>query len=83
MYWRYWKRGWWSWLMQLCQNLICMAVFLPLAFLFADDQFLYFVSATLVALAGVIPMAGWLFEVFARNSERIEETSEGGPPPGY
>ena len=71
MYWSYWKRGWWSWLMQLCQNLISMILFVPLALLFGDNKPIYFFSAALVAIIGLVPIAGWLFEVFARKSERI------------
>lgn len=77
MYWKYWKRGWWSWLMQLCQNLICMVLFLPLAFIFADNQPIYLLSAGVVALVAILPLAGWLFEVFASKSERIGKDNTG------
>jgi hypothetical protein len=71
LYWRYWKRGWWSWLMQLCQNLIGLAFFLPLALLFRENQVAYLLSASLVGLVLLVPLAGWLFEAFAAKSERI------------
>lgn len=71
MFWNYWKRGWWSWLMQVCVNLIGFVVVLPLAFLFSANRPIYFLFATAVILVAVIPVTGWLFEVFARNSARI------------
>jgi hypothetical protein len=48
-----------------------MVLFLPLAFLFAENKFAYLVTAGIVGLVVVTPLAGLLFEVFADNSERI------------
>jgi hypothetical protein len=72
MYWRYWKRGWWSWLMQLSQNLICLILFFILAMVFGRGL-AYFVSASLVGLVVLVPLMGWLFEAFAANSQRISQ----------
>ena len=77
MYWRYWKRGWWSWLMQLCLSVISMLLFVPLAMLFSEDLLLYFLSGTLLIVFALAPIAGWLFEKFAEASERIIENRPG------
>ena len=77
MYWQYWKRGWWSWLMQLCQNLVCLVLFLTLAMVFGGESLAYVASASLVGLFVVLPVAGWLFEAFAANSNRIAQNRHG------
>lgn len=77
MYWRYWKRGWWSWLLQLCQNLVGLVLFLSLAMVFGGQGLAYVVSASLVGLFVIVPVAGWLFEAFAAHSDRIAQNRQG------
>lgn len=76
MYWRYWKRGWWSWLLQLAVNMTWMIIYLPSKIVFATEipPFAMTATMTMVGLLVIVPLTGWLFEVFARNSDRI--TSE-------
>ena len=66
-------------LMQFCQNLISGVFYLPLAFIFAlifkGNESIYYMMLLIVLIVGVIPISGWIFEVFAENSERIRVTS--------
>lgn len=71
MYWQYWKRGWWSLLMQTCGNLIGVVVMLPVALVFSDNLTAYCLTAAGVFLVGVLPITGWLFEAFVKHSRRI------------
>ncbi len=71
MYWRYWRRGWWSWLMQLSQSLICAILFMPLSILLVEDQASHSLLVGIAFILLIPPVAGWVFEVFATHSERI------------
>jgi len=71
MYWAYWKRGWWAWLMLVCVNIGLAAVYWPLSYVFGDQglrAWLVLVAAWLVVGA---PFFGWVFERFAATSQRI------------
>lgn len=75
----YWKRGWWAWLLMLLSNISVGIIILPLAFAFSGNKVTYWVSALLMWLLVGAPCWGWLFETFAKNSNRIgvQNTNDG------
>lgn len=68
---RYWKRGWWSFLMIFLVNITSALLILPLAFIFKAETTYYWVSAGIAYVLVGMPLSGWLFEVFSRNSKRL------------
>ena len=70
-YFSFWKRGWWSFLLQLCSNIAFALLVLPLAFAFHDNQRIYWLSALAAWLLIGAPLSGWLFEYFAAGSPRL------------
>ncbi|WP_447894111.1 hypothetical protein [Vreelandella sp. GE22] len=76
-YLKYWKRGWWAWLLMLCSNLAISLLVIPLVFLFGENQIGYWSALLVVWILIVTPLSGWLFEKFASSSARING-SQGG-----
>jgi CDP-diglyceride synthetase len=72
MYWRYWRRGWWSYLMQLLVNIVGVSICMLLEYMLGNHKILYLVLAITIVLVIITPITGWLFEVFARNSKQID-----------
>jgi hypothetical protein len=70
-YWAFWKRGWWAWLCSLCTNIAVGIFVIPLAFVFHDNQRIYWLTAICVWLVVGAPLSGWLFEYFAAGSSRL------------
>lgn len=68
---RYWQRGWWVFLMIFLVNLTSVLLVFPLAFIFKGETTYYWVSAGIAYVFLGIPLSGWLFEVFSRNSKRL------------
>lgn len=68
---RYWQRGWWAFLMMSLVNITSVLLILPLAFIFKEETTYYWVSAGIAYVFVGIPLSGWLFEVFSRNSKRL------------
>lgn len=81
IYLAYWKRGWWAWLLMLLANISVGLLVVPLAIAWGDRQLMYWLSAICVWLLVGAPFWGWLFESFAKNSERIGTRSldDGSP----
>ncbi len=74
-YFAYWKRGWWAWLLSLCLSFILFPLFGLAAVVFFESSTNYVLACLVLWLFIGAPLWGWLFEVFARHSERI-----GGKP---
>ena len=72
MYLRYWKRGWWSILLQFCQNVAGALILAPTVLIFQENSTAQGLLFLVVGLLLVVPILGWLFEMFAKSSERIE-----------
>jgi hypothetical protein len=70
----YWRRGWWAWLLVLCLNFSLIPLIAPAALVFSDNKALYWAACFVLWSAVGAPVWGWLFEVFARNSERLSST---------
>ena len=76
IYWQYWSRGFWAWLLSLLTNLVVVVFILPIPFVIEgvkgwyDENLYYFISA-IVVLIICIPIGGWLFEKFAKHSKRF------------
>ncbi len=73
MYWQYWKRGWWVLLLHLSVNLISVAFFVPMVFIFGENKIGYYTGCGIMALIAILPIAGWLFELVAKKAKRIGE----------
>jgi len=70
-YMAYWKRGWWFALLSLATNILIFFAVYPFAYLFFDNDILYWTSSLVIAVAAILPMWGWMFEWFAKRSTRI------------
>ena len=71
MYSLYWKRGWWCLAMLLCQALIIAVVTLPIGMIFKEAGAAHYITRLVVFLLVELPVLGFFFEYFARNSARI------------
>jgi hypothetical protein len=69
----YWKRGWWCALLLLVTNILVFLSVYPLAYLFFDNDILYWTSSLIVAVAAIVPIWGLTFEWFAKRSIRIAQ----------
>jgi len=70
IYWKYWRRGWWSWLLMFLSNIALLPILLASQSLVYDETKFYLV-VTVVSLIILLPTMGWLFEFFAKHSKRI------------
>ena len=78
---KYWKRGWWAWLLMIIANISIGVALMPIEMIFGDDQIMYFTFALFLWLVIWTPFLGWLFEKFARNSTRIDVSKSVDDPP--
>jgi len=77
----YWKRGWWVWLMMVCINLAIALTAVPLAAVFHGNKTAYWTAVFIAWLVILLPLAGWVFELFARDSKRIVASEREGASP--
>ncbi|HRH77349.1 MAG TPA: hypothetical protein PK129_08375 [Cellvibrionaceae bacterium] len=70
-YWLYWRRGWWAWLLSAILNLSVAVLVFPLAWFFWGNEKVYWIASGFVWLIIGAPVWGWIFEVFAKNSDRF------------
>ena len=70
-YWRYWRRGWYVWVLMLCINISVLLVAFPLAMAFHQRPGAYLLAGLLVWVTIGAPYVGWLFERFAAYAPRI------------
>lgn len=68
-----WYRGWWTWLMVLCLNLAIGVVTIPVFLLIRglSASWVWPVSILIWLVIGA-PAWGWIFEIFARKTTRID-----------
>lgn len=78
-YWVFWRRGWWAMLFMVAINVIATALFFLCALIMGSEG-AYFVAAVIIALVVLVPLSGWLFEVFAANSTRLVNRASSGIP---
>ena len=71
MYGKYWRRGGWAWLFMICANVVVGVLVYPITLAFTDQAMGRFFAMVAGIFFG-IPVWGWLFEYFAKKSERIE-----------
>lgn len=69
----YWRRGWWVWLLALCLNLTIVPLGFFAAAAFPGSPALYWTAFAVLWLVVGAPVWGWMFEAFARNSDRISD----------
>lgn len=67
-----WYRGWWTMLMMVCLNVVPMVLAIPLFRLLHGHVGWYWAICFFEALLIGIPIYGWIFEVFAKKTPRIE-----------
>ena len=79
-YWKFWKRGWWAWLLLFSFNLTFGGVLYLLAVAFGKTSNLYLLLAAAAWLTFGAPLCGWLFEYFASNSTRLKAASATDSP---
>lgn len=80
-YFKYWRRGWWAWLLALCLNFSLFPLIVPAAIAFAERPALYAVACLVLWVLIGAPVWGWLFEVFARNSTPVASPQAMGSDP--
>ena len=74
----YWKRGLWVYLLFVCINLVLCIVAVPAVFIAAGNEKLYWSMCTIGLLVFVVPVAGWVFELFASKLKRLGKNEENG-----
>lgn len=67
-----WYRGWWAALMMLCLSIVPVIVTIPMSRMLPKHIVWYWATFLFGSLLVIIPVYGWIFEMFAKKTPRID-----------